>query len=378
MSPKNLDELIDGDVDRTNTPAEAEALAQAVARDPALAEHLEVHRHAAGAVEDLGREEPPPGLVAAVMAAVRSRAAGGAHQLSPWGRVVRFRAPEIGSPVVRRRKWTGGGSMASRKVLLGIAAVAVIAIAFFAVKGFPPVGPGAEGTVGAAKRYQSQQIEGKDIVLQDPGVQLLLQSDSFRKLIADKEARAVLSSKDFQKAMSDASVQAFVAQLARDQALAGAVTNAARDGAVQNLMQKAASDQALLGALDKALDNAAVAKALNGAASQAASQASARAVAQAVNGATNNAAAAALLSLASQNAAFARLAGNEAFQKALNDQAFAGLMANANFAGLIADPAFASALQDRAVQNAISNGALSAAVQSAAAGADNALAGGNR
>ena len=71
-----------------------------------------------------------------------------------------------------------------------LAAAAVIAIALFAVKGFPPVGPGAEGTVGAAQRYQSQQIEGKDVVLQDAAVQQLLQSDSFRRLISDKEARA--------------------------------------------------------------------------------------------------------------------------------------------------------------------------------------------
>ena len=133
--------------------------------------------------------------------------------------------------------------MTSRKVLLGIAAAAVIAIALFAVKGFPPVGPGAEGTVGAAQRYQSQQIEGKDVVLQDAAVQQLLQSDSFRRLISDKEARAVLATKDFQKAMSDASVQAFVAAAARDAALASAVTNAARDGAVQGLMEKAASDR---------------------------------------------------------------------------------------------------------------------------------------
>ena len=80
--------------------------------------------------------------------------------------------------------------MASRKVLLGIAAAAVIAIAYFAVKGFPPVGPGAEGTVGAAKRYQSAADDRKDVVLQDEGVQSCLQSDAFRQLIADKEARA--------------------------------------------------------------------------------------------------------------------------------------------------------------------------------------------
>jgi len=80
--------------------------------------------------------------------------------------------------------------MSTKKVLLGIAAAAVIAIGYFALSGFPPVGPGAEGTVGAAKRYQSEQMASKDVVLQDTGVQQLLQSDTLRKLIADKETRS--------------------------------------------------------------------------------------------------------------------------------------------------------------------------------------------
>ena len=59
--------------------------------------------------------------------------------------------------------------MSTKKVLLGIAAVAVVAIGYFAVTGFPPVGPGTEGTVGAAKRYQSEQMATKDVVLRGQG-----------------------------------------------------------------------------------------------------------------------------------------------------------------------------------------------------------------
>ncbi len=55
----------------------------------------------------------------------------------------------------------------SKKALLGVAAVAVIAIGYFAIKGYPPVGDGAAGTVGAAKKYQSEQISDKDVVLKD-------------------------------------------------------------------------------------------------------------------------------------------------------------------------------------------------------------------
>ena len=160
--------------------------------------------------------------------------------------------------------------MSTKKALLGIAAAAVIAIGYFAVSGFPPVGPGAEGTVGAAKRYQSEQMASKDVVLQDTGVQQLLQSDTLRKLIADKETRAILVSEDFKKAMSDASVQALVQQMAADRALAAAVGSAAHDGAVQRLFAEAASNEAVRSALGQALDNAAVAKAFDQAATQAA------------------------------------------------------------------------------------------------------------
>ena len=57
--------------------------------------------------------------------------------------------------------------MSTKRVLLAVAAVAVIAIGYIAVNGVPPVGPGTEGTVGAAKRYQAPQIAEGDVQVAD-------------------------------------------------------------------------------------------------------------------------------------------------------------------------------------------------------------------
>ena len=56
----------------------------------------------------------------------------------------------------------------SKRILLIVGALAVIALGYFGVRGYPPVDQGAEGTVGAAKRYEAEQIASKDVVLKNP------------------------------------------------------------------------------------------------------------------------------------------------------------------------------------------------------------------
>jgi hypothetical protein len=51
--------------------------------------------------------------------------------------------------------------------------------------GLPPVDKGVEGTIGAAKRYQAQQISDKDVVLGDTSAQQFIQSDTFVRLLKD-------------------------------------------------------------------------------------------------------------------------------------------------------------------------------------------------
>ncbi len=101
--------------------------------------------------------------------------------------------------------------MSTKKVLLGIAAAAVIAIGYFAVNGFPPVGPGAEGTVGAAKRYQSEQMTSKDVVVEGKEAQSFLQSETFDQLIKSPAARKVLANDQTRAALASPALAAALA-----------------------------------------------------------------------------------------------------------------------------------------------------------------------
>jgi hypothetical protein len=330
------------------------------------------------ALDGAERLDVPIGFAENVMRSVRERAAGGT-QLSGPARVLGDKNPEFWSPD-RRREPSGGGSMSSRKLLLGIAAVAVIAIGFFAVMGFPPVGPGSDATVGVAKKYQSEQIAAKDVLLQSPEVQRVLQSDTFRKLVTNPETRAILTSKDFQKAMAAAEVRAFMAQ-ARDASVAQALGSALDAKAVSSLLHQIAGDTAAAAEVDAAIKDAAVEKALDRAASKAAEnasekamdRASEKAIDQALDKAVRDAALEKLLTAAAHDPAFVQLLGNNAFQEALKDKAFLGLLTDASFAKAVSsDPAFMQVISDSAVLEAAKGGLLGAAVDAAAGAASGA------
>ena len=197
------------------------------------------------ALQSAERLEPPADLVPSVM-----------RQLSGPSNVLGDRNPEFWSPE-RRRQSSGGGSMSSRKVLLGIAAVAVLAIAYFAITGFPPVGPGSEATVGAAKRYQSEQISGKDVVLQNAELQAFMQTDVFHSLISDKRALKVLGSETFRDALASQSFRDALANQSFRDALANqsfrdALANQSfRDALANQSFRDALMDQASRDALER-------------------------------------------------------------------------------------------------------------------------------
>jgi len=136
--------------------------------------------------------------------------------------------------------------MSSRKVLLGIAAVAVLAIAYFAITGFPPVGPGSEATVGAAKRYQSEQISGKDVVLQNAELQAFMQTDVFHSLISDKRALKVLGSETFRDALANQSFRDALANQSFRDALA---SQSFRDALANQSFRDALANQSFRDAL---------------------------------------------------------------------------------------------------------------------------------
>ena len=92
----------------------------------------------------------------------------------------------------------------AKKVLIGLAAAAAVFIAVFTKIGWPPVGSGTEGTIGAAKRHQAQQLSAADVKLGDPAVQEFLQSDLAARLMKDSQARALLGSAGVREALVNA------------------------------------------------------------------------------------------------------------------------------------------------------------------------------
>jgi hypothetical protein len=89
------------------------------------------------------------------------------------------------------RRETKGAGMSTRKWIVGVGAVVALALVVAVWKGaFPPQG-GMEGTIGAAKRYQSEQLAAGDVALTDSDIQDLLQSDLFHQIVTDASFRGM-------------------------------------------------------------------------------------------------------------------------------------------------------------------------------------------
>src|ERR1043166_6918740 len=155
---------------------------------------------------------PPPDLAAAIM----TRVAETERELSAWRRwrraahvkrVTNFGA-RTGLEASQSRTERPGAapwrSTVAKKVVWGFATVGVAAVAAFVFFGFPPVGPGHEGSIGAAKRDQTSQVAPGDVKVPDAQVQQFVQSDTFDKLLKDPAARAFLTNLANNPALSTA------------------------------------------------------------------------------------------------------------------------------------------------------------------------------
>lgn len=181
MNDPRTQELLNGAVDDALAPAEREELKQLLERDPRANARLAELQKLTQAIEGIGQVDPPKELVHDVMLAISARRTSGA------------------------RVAQGGMGMA-RKVMMGLAAAAAIVLGVFSITGYPPVGRGTEGSIDAAKRYQSEQIAAKDVVLGDTAAQQFLQSDVFDRLMRDDAARKLLSNAKYREAFAQIGV----------------------------------------------------------------------------------------------------------------------------------------------------------------------------
>ena len=151
----------------------------------------------------------------------------------------------------------------AKKVLWSMAGVAAGALIIMRVAGFPPVENGTEATIGAAQRYQAQQVSNADVKVQDAQLQAFLQTDAFHKLSTDKAALAALRNKDFQRALTDSSVRVALAngdiQVALARYGATAATAAKLEASAATALTRALQSSQ---ALQVALSSPAVAQAI--------------------------------------------------------------------------------------------------------------------
>lgn len=96
-------------------------------------------------------------------------------------------------------------------IILGLAVVGVVGLAVAHFTGIIPPKSGLEGTIGAAKRYQATQITDKDVVLADPQMQALLQSDLFHKVIATPEFKKLARNEEFWHLVTTADFRKIIA-----------------------------------------------------------------------------------------------------------------------------------------------------------------------
>jgi hypothetical protein len=148
-------------------------------------------------LDTLGPAEPPADLLANVMQQVKAT--------TPAAAASRTAMHE------HRDNLTDGGTGMGKKVMWGLAAAAALALIVMKFTGFPPMGDGTEGTVGAAKRYQAPQMAPSDVAVAPDEAQAFLQSDTFDRLIKDEDTRQMLANPSFRSALASAEFRSAVA-----------------------------------------------------------------------------------------------------------------------------------------------------------------------
>ncbi len=185
MNENELTGLIHGEIDGRNTADESARLQAYLRRHPELRERFEELKEAVTRLESLGLENPPPDAHRATLDALAELAPRPTRSRRPAARVT----DEPRRPA-RPRAVERNGPMKNKMIWGGVGAVVVVIVAIAVISPFPAEDDLA-GAVGVAKQYRSDQITAADVVLEDPEIQGLLQSDFFYKLCTDAEFRKI-------------------------------------------------------------------------------------------------------------------------------------------------------------------------------------------
>lgn len=189
-------------------------------------------------LDELGPADPPAGFARNVMTRIISE-----------------------RHAINRRTVTSNkeGSAMTRRAMWGLAAAAAVTLAVFTIKGFPTVGRGTEGAIGAAKKYEAPQIASQDVVLGDAAAQEFLQSAEFDRLMKDPDARSLLTSAALMPYLRDARfLAAFRDSTVRDVMANRAVAELFDSSDAKAALQAELKGSAAAAAVSQASANAAV------------------------------------------------------------------------------------------------------------------------
>ena len=317
LSPED-DALMQGLLDGTLEPAEREAAERLVQTNGDARRRSAELSELARLLDGLGGAEPPVDFSAQVMQAVSE-----VHVHAEINRTL-----ESGlrlSLGERLSQLMDGGFGMGKKLMWGLVATAALALVVMKFMGYPPI-DGAQGTVGAAKRYQADQIAPSDVKVDD-SAQAFVQSDVFDQLMKDPDARQMLASPSFRGALASPEFRGALASADFKAALASpefrsALASPAFRGALASADFKAAlaspEFRSALASPDfkAALANPDFAKAL-------------------------------------ANADFARALASADFARALAAPGFAKALANPGFVRALASPGFANALASSQMTQAL-------------------------
>jgi hypothetical protein len=349
------DELLHRALDGALSPEEAERFRARIAADPEFAARAKHLDHLAAAVDGLGAEEPPNGFSDRVMSEVAavspprpawhrrfaSLAGTFGRQLFPWF-AHRSQQGSHSSDSFRRAGMAGGGVIVAKKVLWGVAGLAVVVILAVVYFNGRTVDQGAQGAIGAAERYRGAQPGSVDA---KPGnAQAFLQSDTFDKLLKDKNVRALMADGDMCALLASPEVQAAL----RDSDVQAAMMDDSVEAALKSpKLQAALQDETAQAALRSgntraALQDATVEAALRGPKFQLALADEGVQAALRTNGTRTF--------LADAGAVEAALKGGQAALKGkwaslASDADVAAALKNPNFKAMLADSSFEAALR---------------------------------
>ena len=193
LSPED-DALLQGLLDGTLEPADREAAERLVQTNGDARRRSAELSELARLLDGLGGAEPPVDFSAQVMQAVSE-----VHVHAEINRTLETsgRRFSIGE---RLSQLMDGGFGMGKKLMWGLVATAALALVVMKFMGYPPI-DGAQGTIGAAKRYQADQIAPSDVKVDD-SAQAFVQSDVFDQLMKDPDARQMLASPSFRGALA--------------------------------------------------------------------------------------------------------------------------------------------------------------------------------